>query len=290
VEKKWQDDIDCVPGSPFNIDAKLNGAYIVMGLLYGKGDLARTLEVATRCGQDNDCNPSNAAGVLGCMKGFSGLPKQFTEGFEGVKDMTFADSDRTIDDVVEACRVLSEKIIKRTGGRIEGDTYLVSIQAPKPAKLEQWENQMELLSIAVPKVEVDRWDPRWKLISCGYELGPGYIPDFAGVDNVLLIVPKRDGPAIMEAELEVPDREEAIMKLPVSSFGSDGDWIGDFRLKVVVDGQLLMNQIICTLGRFQMEQIDVSRFRGRKVKVRLEVHQEGDYHWERAYFGRVEID
>jgi len=36
IEDKWQDDIDCVPGHAFNIDAKLNGAYIVMGLLYGR--------------------------------------------------------------------------------------------------------------------------------------------------------------------------------------------------------------------------------------------------------------
>ena len=27
-----------LPGTSFNIDAKLNGAYIVMGLLYGEGD------------------------------------------------------------------------------------------------------------------------------------------------------------------------------------------------------------------------------------------------------------
>ncbi|MBN2310884.1 MAG: ADP-ribosylglycohydrolase family protein, partial [Candidatus Hydrogenedentes bacterium] len=38
IEDRWQDDVDCAPGNPFNIDAKLNGAYIVMGLLYGEGD------------------------------------------------------------------------------------------------------------------------------------------------------------------------------------------------------------------------------------------------------------
>lgn len=29
IEDKWQDDIDCSPNNTFNIDAKLNGAYIV---------------------------------------------------------------------------------------------------------------------------------------------------------------------------------------------------------------------------------------------------------------------
>ena len=36
-----------VPVSTFNIDAKLNGAYIVMGLLYGEGDPDKTLEIST---------------------------------------------------------------------------------------------------------------------------------------------------------------------------------------------------------------------------------------------------
>ncbi len=50
------------PRTTFNIDAKINGAYIVMGLLYGKGDPDQTIVIATRCGQDSDCNPSNAGG------------------------------------------------------------------------------------------------------------------------------------------------------------------------------------------------------------------------------------
>ena len=32
----------------FNIDAKINGAYIVMGLLYGKRDLDQTIIISTR--------------------------------------------------------------------------------------------------------------------------------------------------------------------------------------------------------------------------------------------------
>src|SRR6478752_3880298 len=51
VQKKWADDIGCPDGvfRPFNIDAKVNAAYVVIGLLYGKGDFTRTLEISTRC-------------------------------------------------------------------------------------------------------------------------------------------------------------------------------------------------------------------------------------------------
>jgi len=38
LEEKWGNVDICGAGSTFNIDAKLNGAYIAMGLLYGAGD------------------------------------------------------------------------------------------------------------------------------------------------------------------------------------------------------------------------------------------------------------
>jgi len=47
----------------FNIDAKLNGAYVVLGLLYGNSDFGKTIEISTRSGQDSDCNAATAGGI-----------------------------------------------------------------------------------------------------------------------------------------------------------------------------------------------------------------------------------
>ena len=58
-----------------NIDAKLNSAYILIGLLWGNGDFAKTVEISCRCGQDSDCNPSSAASILGNFYGASGIPE-----------------------------------------------------------------------------------------------------------------------------------------------------------------------------------------------------------------------
>jgi hypothetical protein len=57
--RKWGVDIGSPLGvfRPFNIDAKINAAWVVMGLLYGNGDFTRTFQVAVRCGDDADCNP-----------------------------------------------------------------------------------------------------------------------------------------------------------------------------------------------------------------------------------------
>jgi hypothetical protein len=139
IEEKWQDDVDCEPGNPVNIDAKLNGAYIVTGLLYGGGDLAKTLEIATRCGQDNDCNPSSAAGVLCCMKGFSALDPQWTSGIAAIEDTHFSHTSYSFKTLIPTCQKVTEAIIRRVGGQVADDAYVIPKQAPKaPEKLEQW--------------------------------------------------------------------------------------------------------------------------------------------------------
>ena len=76
VQAKWGEVDHCPDGykKPFNIDAKLNGGYIVIGLLYGNGDFYKTMNFATRCGQDADCNPANAAGILGTLFGAHAIP------------------------------------------------------------------------------------------------------------------------------------------------------------------------------------------------------------------------
>ena len=73
IEEKWGKTHICTAGEAFNIDAKFNGAFIVIGLLYGNGDPMKTMEITTRCGQDSDCNPSNVMAILGVINGFSHL-------------------------------------------------------------------------------------------------------------------------------------------------------------------------------------------------------------------------
>src|SRR4029079_4707630 len=82
IEKKWDKNEPCPEGAlkPFNIDAKLNGAYIAIGLLYGESDFRKTMSIATRCGQDSDCNPSSAVGILGVIKGYRAIPEDLKGG------------------------------------------------------------------------------------------------------------------------------------------------------------------------------------------------------------------
>jgi hypothetical protein len=136
LEDKWGDVDICGAGDPFNIDAKLNGAYIVMGLLYGEGDPLKTLEISTRCGQDSDCNPSNALAVLGVIKGFSNLPDDMKDGIKAIGDSTFINTNYSFNKAVESTYNYAIGFIKENDGKVTGKKLRIKVQKPVPLKFE----------------------------------------------------------------------------------------------------------------------------------------------------------
>ena len=136
LEEKWGDVDICGAGSPFNIDAKLNGAYIVMGLLYGDGDPMKTLEISTRCGQDSDCNPSNALAVLGVIKGFSGLPQNMQDGVEAMGDSIFIYTTYSFNSAVNSTNKYALELIAKDGGTVNEKKIMIKTQLPVAPALE----------------------------------------------------------------------------------------------------------------------------------------------------------
>jgi inosine-uridine nucleoside N-ribohydrolase len=136
LEDKWGDVDICGAGSPFNIDAKLNGAFIVLGLLYGEGDPAKTLEITTRCGQDSDCNPSNAMAVLGVIKGFKGLPLNMQEGVSAIGDSVFINTSYSFNSAVRSTYKYATDLILKDGGKLTDNKILIKTQVPVAPPLE----------------------------------------------------------------------------------------------------------------------------------------------------------
>jgi len=128
IENKWGDVEICGAGSTFNIDAKLNGAYIVMGLLYGGGDPLKTLEITTRCGQDSDCNPANAMAVLGVLKGFRGLPAFMQDGVKAMGDSLFINTTYSFNSAVSRTYKYANDLILRDGGKIDDKNIMIKTQ------------------------------------------------------------------------------------------------------------------------------------------------------------------
>ncbi|MFO0909684.1 MAG: ADP-ribosylglycohydrolase family protein [Isosphaeraceae bacterium] len=144
LEAKWAHEDLCPEGidQPYNIDAKVNGGYIVIGLLHGGGDFDRTLEITTRCGQDADCNPSSAAGVLGTVLGFSRIPARYTDDFSSLTGRRFEYTDYDYPGLIAACERIARKLVASEGGSViehdGGALLMIPTQTPRPpATLEQ---------------------------------------------------------------------------------------------------------------------------------------------------------
>lgn len=139
VEDKWADEINCPQGTkaPFNIDAKLNSAYVVMGLLYGNGDMDCTLDVSTRCGADSDCNPATAGGILGTMLGYSNISEKWLKNIREVEDMNFDHTDISLNKVYRMSFDHALQMIERNGGTVGDGKVVIRIQKPEPVRLEQ---------------------------------------------------------------------------------------------------------------------------------------------------------
>ncbi len=156
VEAKWDQDDMCPYGAmaPLNIDAKLNGAYVAIGLLYGKDDFAKVIEIATRCGQDSDCNPSTAAGIWAAARGFAKIPARYTEQIESIADEKFQYTNASYHSIVEDTVNRALAIAEKSGGRREGEKLIILAQMPQAAKLREFkvEKPIERISCA---------DPRW---------------------------------------------------------------------------------------------------------------------------------
>ncbi|MGM1046384.1 MAG: ADP-ribosylglycohydrolase family protein [Bacillota bacterium] len=54
-----------------------NAGVCVLALLYGEGDFARTVEIASMCGWDTDCNAGNVGTILGVFGGLDGIPEHY---------------------------------------------------------------------------------------------------------------------------------------------------------------------------------------------------------------------
>ena len=54
-----------------------NAGVCALAMFYGKGNFARTVEIATMCGWDTDCNAGNVGTVLGVMCGIDNIPEYY---------------------------------------------------------------------------------------------------------------------------------------------------------------------------------------------------------------------
>lgn len=207
VQQKWGNAEKCPDGidADFNIDAKINAAYIIIGLLYGNGDYGRTLDIATRCGQDSDCNPASAGGILGSIIGFSNLPDYWQKTVQPVEDIDFKFTTVSLKKVYELSTKHATEMLKRNGAIISENTIEIPVRKIKPVRYEK--------SFAGHKVVEKRrihkaLDETLNTLSLNFE-GKGFVLT-GGIENAEHLTNQK----VLQLEITLDNNKPEIINLP----------------------------------------------------------------------------
>lgn len=90
--------------------APSNIAYVVIGLLYGKGDFLQSLIYAINCGDDTDCTGATVGSILGIMGGTAAIPDDLKD-YIGDRIITKSLDISSFWDLPATCTELTERVV-----------------------------------------------------------------------------------------------------------------------------------------------------------------------------------
>ena len=115
--------------------SRVNFAVTVMALLYGESDILRTIEIAALAGWDADNTMATAAGLLGLIHGYNGLPDAIANSTDIYfnEDVTGAlPRYDTVTQFAVRTQILAEALISNAGGATLHGVYRIPAQSPSP--------------------------------------------------------------------------------------------------------------------------------------------------------------
>jgi len=95
---QWTDAFEKVSqayGKYFWVHTINNAAVVLISLLYGEGDLAKSIAIAVMAGWDTDCNGATVGSILGAMLGAEALPQAWTGPFNDTMHSAVFGFDQT---------------------------------------------------------------------------------------------------------------------------------------------------------------------------------------------------
>ncbi len=311
--QKYRKDPAYQKDSNGGIDVKINGAMVMLGLLYGQGDMEKTVVIAMRGGYDSDCNPSSAAGVLGTLTGFSKLPQHYTKELK--LEPRFSYTAYNVPGLLDVCEKLARQVLVRQGGRIEkgadGKELLVIPRvAAKPGRYTPtWQagpiadsrftdEECARIRFKPHPADVGGDDPTgrvqgaldalfpgWKTTPNGKDMQPGYREEYLGRKHVVMTHPLDKSTGVTLAKvIEVP--KAGAPKLEVTVANHDK---GDFLFIARVDGKEIVKQKVGgAKAAWQTLAVDLAPYAGQTVTVEL-VNRPDGWSCEAAYWGAIEV-
>ena len=279
-----------------------------MGLLFGEGDIEKTIVISMRCGQDSDCNPSSAAGVLFAMIGRDALPEAFNTGL--LQDKKFLYTAYTFPALTAVCEKLTRQILVAERGWTEGEgdaeVFVIPVtELQTSAYEESWnpgpttdsmytEDEMTHIHSQGPKRTLAKMFPGWTLTENGSDMGPGLRDQYEGKTNVYMTHPlNRETGAAFVKEMTIP-AVGAKLRAVVGVHKME-DKTFDWKLVVNVNGKTIKEQdIIATRDGEQVNvwttvEVDLSAYAGQTVQVELWNNPSG-WSFEAGYWAEIRLE
>jgi len=95
-----------------------NAGVCGLALYYGEGDFARTIEIATMCGWDTDCNAGNVGAILGVMVGPEGIADRYRQPINDFHAASSISGALNCIDLPTASRELAILGLRQTGEEV----------------------------------------------------------------------------------------------------------------------------------------------------------------------------
>ncbi len=274
------------------IDVRLNGAMVVMGLLYGGGDLDRSMEISMRGGYDSDCNPSSVGGILMCARGAKALDAKYGVAIADMK-AKFAFTDYDLPALYAVCEKLARQVVTRNGGRAEADRFVIPTRKPTPdAFVPSWkapqaeelrftEEEMKEQKFGAPnsidpfkmrskdpttrvQAALDACYPGWTTSVNAPDLNPGLCS--SDMRTIVTHPPKQGEPVTLSRRVKVEASD--VLSFKVSNWDH-----GDFRLVVRIDGVAVVSTLVGGNKGESLErpfEISLAPWAGREVTIELQ--------------------
>lgn len=137
---------------------------------------------------------------------------------------------------------------------------------------------------AIDWESVSLWNPDWNVNAPDFERTPVKLAEYHGKTNVLLMHPFTDKktPASLERQMKV---EKTKLKFSVAA-DDRGDWI----VKALVNGQEVKAVTVDhDKPRWKTVEVDLTKWKGQKVTLRLECHANG-WAWEFGYWQGITLE
>ena len=107
-----------------------NAGICILAMLYGKGELGRSIEISVMCGYDTDCNASNIGTILGVLGGLDGVPERYRCPINDLVTLSSVSGYLNLVDLSDKAKELGALSCRMYGGALPED-----IVCPKPGEL-----------------------------------------------------------------------------------------------------------------------------------------------------------